>query len=78
MDFSAMPFWKWALTPQKVSHCPFAPQLFFEGIVCKLSVVALVVEFTDAVLLGKVFQGSLSLHCLFRVELGHQVDVLQS
>jgi hypothetical protein len=26
--FSAMPFWKWVLTPQKVSGYPLALQLF--------------------------------------------------
>ncbi len=32
MAFSAMPFWKWALTPQKVRCCPFAPQLFLKAL----------------------------------------------
>ncbi len=50
----------------------------FEGIVCKLSIVAVVVEDANAVLLGKVFKGLFGFYCFFRGELGHQVDVLQS
>ncbi len=49
---------------------------FFEGVVCKLSVVAVVVEDAGAVLLGKVFEGLFGFDCFFRGELGHQVDVL--
>ena len=64
MAFSVMPFWKWVLTPQKVRCCPFALQLFLKA-VCKLSIVAVVVEDTDAVLLGKVLKGSLGFHCYF-------------
>jgi hypothetical protein len=64
MAFSAMPFWKWALTPQKVSYCPFALQLFL--------------KVADAMLLGKVFKGSFGFHCFFGGELCHQVDILQS
>ena len=66
------------MTPHKVSRCPFALQLFFESVVCKLSNVAVVVEDAEAVLLGKVFEGSFGFHCFFGSELGHQVDVLQS
>jgi hypothetical protein len=50
----------------------------FEGVVLESSVVAVVVEDADAVLLGKVFKGLFGFHCFFRGELGHQVDVLQS
>ncbi len=57
MAFSAMPFWKWALTPQKVR--------VLEGIVCKLSIVTVVVEVTEDVLLDKVFEGSFGFNRLF-------------
>ncbi len=44
-----------------------------ESIVHKLSVVAMVVEDADAVLLGKVLERMLSFHCFFRGELGHEM-----
>ena len=49
----------------------------FEGVVCKLSVVAVVMRDVDAALFEKVFEGLFCFHCLFRGELGHQVDVFQ-
>jgi hypothetical protein len=48
-----------------------------EGVVCKMSVVAVVVEDADAVLLGKVFKGSLGFHGFLRGKLGHQMNVLE-
>ncbi len=77
MVFSAMLFCKWALTPQKARPCPFALQLFLKALSEKTSIVAVVVEDVDAVLLlGKVFEGLFGFHCLFLGELGHQVDIL--
>ncbi len=55
----------------------FGTAAVFEGVVCKLSVVAVVVEDADAVLLGKVLKGSLGFHGLLGGELGHQMDVLE-
>ncbi len=57
---------------------PFGTAAVLEGIVCKLSVVAMVVEDADTVLSGKVLKGLFGFHCLFGGELGHKVDVLQS
>jgi hypothetical protein len=37
---------------------PLCTAAVLEGVVCKLSIVAVVVEDTDAVLLGKVLEGS--------------------
>jgi hypothetical protein len=79
MAFSAMPFWKWALTPQKVSRCPLplVTTAVLEGIFCELSIVAIVVEDADAVMLGKVLNCLFGFHHLFGGKLGHEVDVLQ-
>ena len=64
--------------PKKGEPLPLCTAAIFEGNVCKLSAVAVVVEDVDAMLLGKVFKGSVGFHCLFRGELGHKVDVLWS
>ncbi len=66
------------IDPTEGELLPLCTAAIFEGVVCKSSVVAVVVEDADAVLLGKVFEGSFGFHCFFRGELGHQVDVLQS
>ncbi len=44
---------------------PLCTAAVLEGIVCKFSIVAVVVEDTDAVLLGKVLKGSFCFKCLF-------------
>jgi hypothetical protein len=56
---------------------PLRTAAVLEGIVCKLSVVAVVVEDADAVLLGKVYECALGFHGFFRSELGHEVNVLE-
>ncbi len=48
-----------------------------EGVVCKSSIVAVIVEDADAVLLGKVLKGSLGIHGFLGGELGCQMDVLE-
>ncbi len=44
---------------------PLCTAAVFEGIVCKSSIDAVVVEDTDAVLLGKVLEGLFCFNCLF-------------
>ncbi len=44
---------------------PLCTAAVLEGVVCKSSVVALVVEDVDATLLGKVFEGLFGFHCFF-------------
>jgi hypothetical protein len=44
---------------------PLCTAAVLEGIVCKLSIVAVVVEDSDAVLLGKVLEGLFCFNCLF-------------
>ena len=56
---------------------PLCTAAVLEGVVCKSSIVAVVVEDTDAVLLGKVLEGTFGFNPLFWGELGHQVYVLQ-
>jgi hypothetical protein len=63
--------------PIKGKTPPLGTVAVLEGIVCKLSIVAVVVEDADAVLLGKVFKHALGFHHFFRGELGHEVNVLE-
>ncbi len=44
---------------------PLCTAAVLEGVICKLSIVAVVVEDTDAMLLGKVLKGSFCFNCLF-------------
>ena len=44
---------------------PLCTAAVLEAVVCKLSIVAVVVEDMDAVLLGKVLEGFLGFHCFF-------------
>ncbi len=44
---------------------PLCTAAVLEGIVCTLSIVTVVVEDTDAVLLGKVLEGLFGFNCLF-------------
>ncbi len=55
----------------------FGAAAVLEGIVYKLSIVAVVVEDADAMLLGEVLKGLLGFHGLLGGELGHQMDVLE-
>ncbi len=59
------------IDPIEGESLPLCTAAVLEGVVCKLLVVAVVVEDADAVLLGKVFKGLLGFHCFFRGELGH-------
>jgi hypothetical protein len=60
-----MPFWKWALTPQKVSCCPLVLQLFLKALSAK------------RLLFGEVLKGLLGIHGFLGGELRHQMDVLE-
>ncbi len=64
--------------PIEGESLPLCTAAVLEGVVCKSSVGAVVMEDAEAMLLGKVFKGLFGFHCFFRGELGHQVDVLQS
>ncbi len=57
--------------PTEGETLPLCTAAVLEGVVCKLSIVAVVVEDADAVLLSKVFKGSFGFHCLFWGELDH-------
>ncbi len=56
---------------------PFGTAAVLEGVVCKLFVVAMVVEYAYAMLLGEVFEGSFGFHGLLGGKLGHEVNVLE-
>ncbi len=51
--------------PTEGESLPFGTAAVLEGVVCKLSIVAMVVEDVDAVLISKVLEGSLGFHCFF-------------
>ncbi len=63
--------------PTEGESLSFGAAAVLEGVVCKSSVVAVVVEDADTVLLGKVLEGLLGFHGLLEGELGHQMDVLE-
>jgi hypothetical protein len=48
---------KMGIDPTEGELLSFSTAAVLEGVVCKLSVVAIVVEDADAVLLGEVFKG---------------------
>jgi hypothetical protein len=54
-----------------------AATVLSNSVVRKLSIVAMVVEDVDAMLLSEVLGRALNFHCFFRGELGHEMDVLE-
>ncbi len=77
MAFSAMPFLEVGIDPTEGESLSFGAAVVLEDIVCKLSIVAVVVEDGDAVLLDEVLKGLIGFHGLLGGELGHQMDVLE-
>jgi hypothetical protein len=65
------------MDPTKGKMLSLGTAAVIEGIISKLSVVAVVVKDADAVLLGEVFKRLLGFHCFFRDELGHEMDVVE-
>ncbi len=65
------------IDPTEDESLSFCIAAVLERVVCKLSVVAMVVEDADAVLLGKVLKGLLGVHGFLGGELHHQIDVLE-
>jgi hypothetical protein len=66
-----------SIDPAKGKTLPLGTATVLESIVCKSSIVTVVVEDADAMLLSKVLESMLSFHGLFCGNLGHQVDVLE-
>jgi hypothetical protein len=58
------------IDPTKGKLLSFCTATVLEGVVHEASIVAVVVEDADAMLLGKVLERTLSVHCLFRGKLG--------
>ncbi len=65
------------IDPTEGESLSFGAAAVLGGVVCKTSIVAVVVEDADAVLFGKVLEGLLGFHGLLVGELGHQMDVLE-
>jgi hypothetical protein len=63
--------------PTKGKTLSLSAAAVLEGVVRGPSVVAMVVEDVDTVLLGEVLECMLSFHCFFRGELGHEMDILE-
>jgi hypothetical protein len=53
------------IDPTEGESLPLCTAAVLEGVVCKSSIVAVVVKDVDAMLLSKVFEGSFGFHCLF-------------
>jgi hypothetical protein len=53
------------IDPTESESLPLCTAAVFEGVVCKLSIVAVVMEDADAVLLGKVFEGLFGFYFFF-------------
>ncbi len=58
----AIPFWKWALTPQKVSLC------------CASAVVTVIVCNFYAVVGGELFEGAFGFDCFVERRILHKMD----
>ncbi len=54
-----------SVDPTEGEMLPLCTAAVLEGVVCKSSIVAVVMEDAVAVLLGKVFKGLFGFHCLF-------------
>ncbi len=65
------------IDPTKGEALPLCTVAVLEGVVRELSIIAVVVEDADTVLLGEVFKRAFGFHCFFRGELGHEVNVLE-
>jgi hypothetical protein len=65
------------IDPTEGELLSFCTAAVLEGVVCESSVVAVVVEDVDAVLLRKVFKGLLGFHGFLGGKLGHQMNVLE-
>ncbi len=68
---------KVGIDPTEGESLSFCTAAVLEGVVCKLSIVAVVVEDVDAMLLGEVFEGLLGFHGFLGGKLGHQMNVLE-
>ncbi len=66
-----------SVDPTKGKSLPFGTAFVLEGIVCTLSIVAVIVEDADTTLLGKVLECLLGFNDLYWGGLVHQVDVLE-
>ena len=69
----AMPFWKWAFTPQKVSCCLGLARLP-ESVVMEVSVVAVIMEDLDSMFCRVLFEGKLGGKCFVRLFVKLEVD----
>ncbi len=65
------------IDPTKDKTLALGTAAVLEGVVCKSSIVTVVVEDANTVLLGKVFERALGFNCFLRGELGHDVNVLE-
>ncbi len=68
---------KVGIDPTEGESLSLSTAAVLEGVVCKLSVVAVVVEDADAMLLSKVLEGLLGFHGFLGGKFGHQMNVLE-
>jgi hypothetical protein len=65
------------IDPTEGELLSFGTAAVLEGIVCKTSVVAVVVEDAYTVLCGKVLKSSLGIHGFLGAEFCHQMDIFE-
>ncbi len=65
------------IDPTEGELLSFCTAAVLEGVVWKSSVVTVVVEDADALLLGKVLEGLLGIHGFLGGKFGHQMNVLE-
>ncbi len=63
--------------PAKGKMLSLGAATVLKSIVCELSIVTMVVEDADTMLIGKELEHVLSFHCFFRGELGQKMDVFE-
>jgi hypothetical protein len=56
---------------------PLSTAAVLKGVVCKLSIVEMVLEDTDAMLLGEVLERAFGFYHFLGGELGHEVNVIE-
>jgi hypothetical protein len=65
------------IDPAKGKMLSLGAVTILESVVHEMSIVTMVMEDADAMLLGEMLKCALSFDCFFRGELGHKMDVLE-
>ncbi len=77
MAFFTMQILEVGIDPTEGKLLSFGTAAVLVGVVCKMTLAAVVVEDADAMLFGKVLEGLFGFHGFLRGKLGHQMDLLE-